>query len=210
TKHGLTSGAAVDGESAALWPVRYQQWREFLNSPEARKSSGPAIYESEEYKAIIELGPGAAGEVVEAMAQEPEVNHLLEYALARMTRVKLLLDERRAARTNEDRIALWLQWWNAGQKGVNEQFKLYYEQGSYEDLRRMGVPALPRMMQKLRAGDEQMLPIIRDLTNGEIDTSGKTPQEQVRSALAWWKENKQKWIIPFPDQGKVEPPPVKK
>jgi hypothetical protein len=68
--------------------------------------------------------------------------------------------------------------------------------------RGLGLGALPPLMDKLRAGDYDVLPFIAQITREEatsLDGHEGTLEERARRCLEWWDRNKDRWTIPFPD-----------
>jgi len=67
-----------------------------------------------------------------------------------------------------------------------------------DSIKMLGIAALPCMMERIGDGDYDMLPLVEELTDGATRAPGRA-SERARFCLAWWEENKQNWIIPFPD-----------
>jgi hypothetical protein len=63
----------------------------------------------------------------------------------------------------------------------------------------LGTAVLPRMMEKLEAGDERILPAFRQIAVGQPVIPPEVAESR-EACLNWWKASKQDWIIPFPDQ----------
>ena len=57
---------------------------------------------------------------------------------------------------------------------------------------KLGVAALPLMIQKIGEGETDFILLVSELTEGEVKKDA-TAQE----CLLWWANNKQRWIIPF-------------
>jgi hypothetical protein len=73
---------------------------------------------------------------------------------------------------------------------------------TYDAITSLGLGALPPMMDKLGAGDYDVLPFIAGITREEaasLDGHEGTLEERARRCLEWWDRNKDRWTIPFPD-----------
>jgi hypothetical protein len=106
---------------------------------------------------------------------------------------------------------LWLRWWKEGATCTSQQFEKFYREwkdfsqegtqteakAKYQRMIELGVAALPYMIEKVGQGDVELVPAISELTDSKVNKDAK-PTE----CLNWWKENKEKWIISFPE---VEP-----
>ncbi len=72
----------------------------------------------------------------------------------------------------------------------------------------LGKAALPLMVEKFRAGDYDMVPLMAKMTGAAACTMasrpGETVESRARDCLAWWEANKDEWTIPFPDAGDQE------
>ena len=93
----------------------------------------------------------------------------------------------------------FVEWWEGGQALADEMFAEAYAEGDYERVAALGTAVLPRMMEKLEAGDERILPAFRQIAVGQPVIPEKAAESR-EACLNWWKENKQHWTIPFPDQ----------
>jgi len=84
---------------------------------------------------------------------------------------------------------------------------------SFDAITCLGPGALPPMIDKLRAGDYDVLPFIAQITEEQaisLDGHEGTLEERARRCLDWWDKNKERWTIPFPDvaeAGKAPGPP---
>ncbi len=92
------------------------------------------------------------------------------------------------------------EWWEGGQALSDERFAEAYAARDLDAILYLGFAALPRLMEKLEGGDHELLDLIARRTRGRADLEGETPEERAAACLAWWEENKQYWLIPFPDR----------
>jgi len=50
------------------------------------------------------------------------------------------------------------------------------------------------IIEKVKQGDTELIPVISRLTDGQVEENANISQ-----CTAWWRDNKQKWLIPFPN-----------
>ena len=189
----------------------WEMWKKHCQS--VRLSSALEDYlDSPHYEALCDMGPAAADDFMEKTEEEPQELPLgWSFAWASATGISLAPEDHPGVKEfSMD------EWWREGQSGTNKKFeKLFAE---YTDLKKdgkqaaaekklktirysLGIGALVPMMEKIKAGHEELLPLVKDLTDDEARIAGKTAQERIESCRQWWKENRGKWTIPFPDAG---------
>jgi hypothetical protein len=67
---------------------------------------------------------------------------------------------------------------------------------AYKALRDLGIDALPLIVEKVKAGDLDLLPLFDELTDGIGHTYVGTLQERAKFTLNWWEANKKDWLVP--------------
>ncbi len=103
-----------------------------------------------------------------------------------------------------------VKWWPKARKDTPQKFsKLYTEwknlknQGEekeneakeeLEKIRALGIAALPMIIEKVSQGNNELIPIVSKLTKAQVD-----PNTSISQCFAWWRDNKQQWLIPFPN-----------
>ena len=128
----------------------------------------------------------------------------LNNSLSNITKVNFGAD-------NPDELAeLWSQWWHGGPEFTRKRFDARHKEwkamkkktkleksNARRKLSKMtdlGLPALPFMIEKIEQGETDFIPLISKLTDKELSETASRQE-----CLRWWKANKQKWLIPFPD-----------
>jgi hypothetical protein len=48
---------------------------------------------------------------------------------------------------------------------------------------------------KVGLGDQELVPLVSTLTGGKVDPNASTSQ-----CVSWWEQNKEQWLIPFPNK----------
>ena len=68
---------------------------------------------------------------------------------------------------------------------------------AYNALKDVGIDTLPLIVEKLKEGDYDLLPIFEELTDGEgARPGGGWPKDRAEFAVQWWEEHKQDWLVP--------------
>jgi hypothetical protein len=108
---------------------------------------------------------------------------------------------------------LWSQWWRGGPQFTRGRFEAKHSEwkamkkenrleksnanSKLSEMADLGIPAIPFMVEKIGHGETDFIPLISKLTNKELAETATKEQ-----CLDWWKTNKQKWLIPFPEPNK--------
>ncbi len=67
---------------------------------------------------------------------------------------------------------------------------------AYDAMREFGIEAIPFVIEKLKAKDYDLLPLISELTLDEGHTQSGTMEQRVEFTLDWWESEKDKWLLP--------------
>jgi hypothetical protein len=104
---------------------------------------------------------------------------------------------------------VWQHWFKVGRKWTKQQCeskhsnwkeakKTHPQQELIKkrarDLARPGIAALPYLIDKIAAGETELIELVSGLTRGKIKEDAKQAD-----VLEWWNKNKASWIIPFED-----------
>jgi len=102
---------------------------------------------------------------------------------------------------------LWKHWYKVGRQWTKQQFEKKYDDWKEaknksplassalsfqkQKLRcQLGIAALPLLIEKINAGETDLIDIVSELTHEEIERNA-TKQE----VTLWWQNNKEKWLI---------------
>ena len=226
------TGSAADPQLEAVFERTYEAWKTSVRTSELRRSSGPGLYTSNEYNDIVALGVPAVPLMVRKMEIEPEGHHLRQalrritkwkiqwgrersaagYSVWTAEDFPELRGENRPPSTRE----IWRYWWKEGRFQTLKLFEeMYYEYHKFkaqnndpeaaqkfQRIKDLGIPALPAIVEKVRLGDESLIPAITYLTDGAVKQDTKC-----EDAAKWWEENKAKWTLPGPDKPSSEEAP---
>ncbi len=100
-----------------------------------------------------------------------------------------------------DWLDLFIEWWEGGQELTDELFARNYATGNMMKVAALGWGAMPRIVEKLQEGDEDLMKAVRQIALVEVRLK-RIPSEAVEDSeswIAWWEKNKGDWAIPFPD-----------
>jgi len=76
----------------------------------------------------------------------------------------------------------------------------------YVEIQQLGVQALPALMDELRNGEYDFLPIVRDLTNGAAHHAAGNAEHMAKTALKWWAEHGDEWTVAAPNPARKRGP----
>ena len=182
---------------------KYRMWKEFMASNKAIFLTDTTGRQSMYFDEIIKLGPSAVPYIIEKMKTDP----VLWYAVRVISKKCFEKHEWNETNNDKDAATLFLNWYNYGRFQTSQQFeKLYTEsknlkkvtkikesetKENYQMIKNLGIDALPYMVEKVKQGDTNLIPIISELADGEIKSTAK-PAE----CIEWWQKNKEKWTLP--------------
>jgi len=207
-------GMEIDQEDVKQqFEAKYQMWREYLSRPEIMvQSRATSHFACPQFRQIVELGLPALPYIVEKIEQNDDRVLWKAFEEIAKVRIRQQYDRGKNRVTFPDfpdvdprKESVYVRWWYEGRKRTAERFgELYSEwqalthQGKkgeaterYERIRDLGIDALPLIMEKIKAGDAELIRAVSWLTDGRVPGAA-TPSE----CLAWWAANKHKWTLP--------------
>lgn len=160
-------------------------------------------------KELIDLGPTAVPFLIEKMAkrQDMELFPRQFKACCAITRKRFQPCEVMAAARAGTLPDLFVHWWNVERRNNPQAFAALYDDwkaamkegnlsathDALEGMRNMGVDALPFIMEKIRGGDDELVPLVGRIMGKPV--GGDRPT--AASVLEWWIANEK--IIRLPD-----------
>ncbi len=88
------------------------------------------------------------------------------------------------------------------EKGTLRSERKYTGAGQvYREIEKLGVLVLPALIEDLRTGRYDFLPLIGKLTDGKAPTTSATAEDAARKCIEWWDKNKADWIVELPEEG---------
>ncbi|MBN2431313.1 MAG: hypothetical protein JXQ27_07550 [Acidobacteria bacterium] len=207
----LAIGPAAAGadDLRAEFDRRYAAWKTSQKQPQR---SFFASLMKELYD-LIELGRPALPYFIEKLEQAPEEDYMLVFPVLYLTK-KSLADEdidkfikMYGSRGSFVSARGYVHWWNVGRLKSSERFAKHYtawkkakQSGDksaadmfYMDIWRMGLDVLPKVMDKIRQGDEELIPIVSRWTSFQLKEGASLTE-----CLAWWEAHGQEYRLPPP------------
>ncbi|HPC95342.1 MAG TPA: PKD domain-containing protein [Sedimentisphaerales bacterium] len=187
----------------------YEAWKRDCDRV-AFSSDTNSRLQSEHFKRIVAMGPAVLPYIVEKSVEDPNFAWIVWAWLY-------------VARVNPDpMINPWAKepmadWWSGGKKQARVRFETLYGQWKYSreqgdtgqvrerqrTMQALGISVLPYLIEKLDAAAVQLLEVIEQLTGTAADTSGLSPEQRIGTCRTWWAQNKEKWLVPFPNKQPV-------
>lgn len=203
----LANGDKTQGSLKSVFEESYVHWQEYCDRIEY-SSNAMLRFESQHYDRIVCLGPAVLPYIIEKIKEDTSF-HWIHWACSDIA--EIIKDPNVSPWARE----LTLDWWYGGQKQVNDRFDSTFSEWqksiavddslqaiiSRNAIKALGIATLPRMMDKLYAGEYDVMPMLHDRLDHMIMIKGQTQKKEAEEFLKWWEENSEKWLIPFEDQG---------
>jgi hypothetical protein len=210
----ILSGQTTSHSAENMKEIFEQGYRAYIDAmkldnkefPFRSTSYGPRSYQH--LQKIAKIGTPVLPYLMKKAAETKDMS--LNLPLILITRKSFVRDEWPEGELGGSRelLKLYIDWWEKGRKLTPQKFSQRYSQWKNlkgegkedearkksEEIRALGIAALPMLMEKVKEGDKELIPIISKLIDGQIDPNASTSQ-----CFAWWQDNKEKWLIPFPN-----------
>jgi hypothetical protein len=200
----------------ALFEEKYNAWKEYMTSGSGRFMSTMGT-STPQFQEIIELGVPALPYIFEKMKDDSVMFFVTEKIIKKKFHPIRTGEDPNNRRwsveefpgiNNVEKIhwdKLWLRWWKEDANKTPQQFESLYgdwkklkeeaketeAKEKYQRMTDLGIFALPSMMEKIKHGNTELIPMVSELTEGKVDKNAKKSD-----CLAWWQKNKQKWLMP--------------
>jgi hypothetical protein len=205
-------GQAALAEQATLrqsFEAEYEAWKKDCALVSYSSLTSDRL-KSEHFKNIVAMGPAALPYLVEKRLQDPNFT----WAGSAWGYIARVSTSPSVSRWAKEPITAW---WQGGKRQAIERFDLLNNERKKlkarglsteeavvrKSIRALGIAALPLIVDQLRAGDADLIETIQQITEGASKIVGVTTEERIASCLAWWQDNKEKWLIPFPNKRPV-------
>jgi hypothetical protein len=66
---------------------------------------------------------------------------------------------------------------------------------AYQNLLDFGIPILPLLVERLRAGQTCFIPVFEEITKSGAIVHGPNAETTSQNCIAWWERNKEDWVI---------------
>lgn len=207
--HSIAVGQTRQQTGREVFEDNYSQWKAYSRS--ISSSDFMRYLDCPYYRNIVALGPQAIPWIIERRAADKN-DGMWWIGIAWHTIARIQPNPGIYPWADEKGT----DWLKGGQKQANGRFESLYakwktanKQGNKqaaakleETMRALGIAALPKLVEKVKQGDDDLLPMVADLTRNTADISGETPGKRRAAVSAWWDKDKGRWLVPFPDQQK--------
>jgi hypothetical protein len=216
-----------DADLKSRFESEYRAWKEQVESQ--RFSSAPEF--NEHFTKIVKMGIPVLPLIIDKMEKrEFSMDFLLESAFYLISRKDFEKEDWPKGKRGDSHTAaaMYIEWWHNGIKDTQNSFDHYYRQWKRDlaekkedeannkllSIRKLGIVAMPFMIDKIKKGDLKFVKIISDYSKiqypvnyiGEGDLqsikiiSDYTSESLNENAskdecIAWWNENKDKFTI---------------
>jgi len=99
---------------------------------------------------------------------------------------------------------LWLRWWREGVKQAPERFEKLHREwkalkqegkkaaatDKFRKILDLGIVALPCIIEKVQAGDRELVAVVSHLTGGAVKADAEPA-----ACVNWWEKNRGDWMI---------------
>jgi hypothetical protein len=177
----------------------YAEYNAYLQAPppQAFSSTSWSGEQGKHLANIADMGPGVLPFLIDEARRTHDIN--LNLPLGAITRISLRHAGWPGSEMGDAATCsrLYVDWWDAGQARTDQMFADAYAAHDILRMQSLGIAALPRVMEKLDAGDDSMLEVVRKITKPLERQDVAADRANCR---AWWRANKERYIVPFPDQ----------
>ena len=212
--------AAARAQLRTSFEERYQAWVAWTEEHDQASSMAgvnEALYD------LIELGPETVPLLVDAMARgEHTFDVALAFAVSQLTKRYSQREDFPEGTLGDAHTAakLCVTWWREGRGEAETRFAQYCEEmkearaagdlpkvaWAMKRIWRLGLDALPLIVEQIRQGDEVLVPLVPRLTAGADKMSdGKRvplPEWSTREeCLAWYEEHGEAFRLPPSEPG---------
>jgi len=207
----LAIGPAAAGadDLRAEFDRRYEAWKHSQKQPQ--RSFFASL--TKELYDLIELGRPALPYLIEKLENKPDEDFMLVYPVLVLTQKLLTMEELEqlikiyGSPDSKVSARAYAKWWKTGRLRSSERFSKYYhawkrakQRGdkstadeNFMDIRRLGLDVLPQVMDKIRQGDEGLIPIVSIWTSYQLKEGAS-----LKECLAWWEAHGQEYLLPPP------------
>jgi hypothetical protein len=189
--------ASSGGPDRAAFEARYQAYKQ---SCETWLQDHPGAAWRYPGKELMDIGPSGVPFLIEKMAkgEDPQYFPREHAACCVLTKKRFSATEISDAAKNHVLPEMWVRWWQDRSKTPQVFSGLYTKTQSPNameslaastEIRDMGVDAIPLIVEKIRGGDEKMVPLVSEIMGKEVGSTSS-------AVLAWWSANEKNVRLP--------------
>ncbi len=185
--------------------TEYYAWKLYVRT-DGRDVDDPT--RNVHYRNLIAMGPKVAHFLFREM--ERSRDWLLLDAIRTITRKTFTVDEMVGITGPEAEARLYIRWWKQDRNLTSAQFETLWNRCracrsagdqtgaelNLKNIRSLGLPVLPCLVDRIAAGATELIPLVKELTNGKA-----SPDELLPATIRdWWKRNRDTWTLPDPNR----------
>jgi hypothetical protein len=181
--------------------TEYEAWKKDCDRVMFSSDTNDRL-KSEHFKKIISMGPKVLPYLFEKRVSDPNFTWI---GIAYLYLIRINPDPSENPYAKESVQS----WWQGRQKQVDQRFESTYKKWKeyntqsmsveadkmYNRIKALGIAAFPKMINKIEEGDTEFIAAISQLTENQIKKDATRTE-----ALSWWEQNKEDWLIPFPNK----------
>ena len=203
-----TTASSACPEARASFDVGYQSYKAACSKwCNERPGYSAWRYRGEE---LVEMGPAAVPFLIEKMEKREDANLFPRQfsAVAKITRKRFPTSEYSSAARAGTMGDLFVRWWKVERKQTPARFATLSQewerclkegdrdraQEASDQIRDMGVDALPLVIEKIKGGEQRFVPLVAQIMGEPVGGDVPTPD----SVLQWWAANEKLVRLPDP------------
>jgi len=208
---GHAGEAVVETEGLrAEFEARYQTWEQYIQD-----NPHLSTWMGREFSRIVALGPQAVPFMIEKLEEGPDYFGLSS-AVLMICRKGFPRDEWPEGKLGGSVTGarMYVDWWRNRRHLTPQKFEALYsrwltvrDSGDSEasknlarDIARLGLDALPLLVEKIRDGDDRCVAIF-----SQIIFYGKAwDEDSPQHVIDWWEANREEWTLPPPGSAPVD------
>lgn len=192
-----------DADLKDRFESEYRAWKTMVG--EISPSSAP--HYNEHLGEIVKMGVPVLPFIIEKMEKkEFGMDFLLEFAVYSISRKGFEKEDWPEGKRGGSHAAaaMLIDWWHNGLKDTENSFNRYYQEWKRDhaenkeeeaedkllSIKKLGIAAMPFMINKIEEGDLEFIKIISDHTNESLSEDASKDE-----CIDWWNENEDKYTI---------------
>jgi len=202
-------GQSTSQDNVGVYKIFQQEYESYLKASEKDFEESPVSSSSlgarglKHMHNIAKMGPKVLPYIMEKVTQTKDMNFTLPLSI--ITGKRFLKSEWPGGKLSGSRtkVKLYISWWSNGRKLTPLQFNERYARlmelrdadkkdevsECINEIRKLGIAALPMIIEKVKEGDKELIPIVSRLTDGQVEENASISQ-----CATWWRDNKQQWL----------------
>ena len=213
--------ASDESETRKIFEEKFAKWYNHASHPDVTYSAEWSLKaKNKDYYEIVDMGVVVIPFIIEKIESKKKSVSSIRSALFKILKYKSnTLYNRETKKVifidfpeyNSKKKPFFDFWWYKGRKKIPQTLKTRYEEykqlksrrdvkGAEEKLQKiqnLGYDGLPVMIEMVKSGEVDLIPVISRLTasekRGDVNLPASARAEEV---LQWWEKNKERFLVP--------------